>query len=156
MLKRSLLIGLVLALAVAIYPAAAKSKKPKPYKSQDFTIALSHPNFHSATEGNVVSVTAQEFFASCSIPASNGLDAHVLAVPKAYQKRTAVVSAMGSTVSGVYDLDLYFYDKSCENVGASNTEGTDEIGALPKGTAFIVVTNYAGEPGTSAHVMLKP
>jgi hypothetical protein len=149
-----LLLGLVAALAA---PAGAKKKKKvKPYKSETVTIQAGHPAFYS-TSGTIVSVTAQEFFQTCSVPqASNGVDAYVFEVPKAYQKITASIEAIGESVSPAgYDLDLYLYDKACKNVGVYNAAGTDEYGVLAKGTSFIVLHAYAGNP-VDAFVTLKP
>ena len=153
MLVAVLLLGLVAALSG---PAAAgKKKKVKPYKSETVTIAAGHPAFYS-TSGTLVSVTAQEFLQNCAIPSSNGADAHVFEVPKAYQKITSTIEATGSTASPAgYDLDLYLYDKSCSNVGVYNAAGTDEYGALGKGTAFIVLHAYAGVQ-VEAQISLKP
>jgi hypothetical protein len=158
MLKRGLVLGLTaaLALALALTPVSAAPKKPKPYKSAEGTLAASHPNFYSAS-GSVTSVTAKDFENSCAVPQSNGVDALVFAVPKAYQKRLASVTAVGTAATPAgYDLDLYTYDKACKNNGYSNAEGVDEYGYLAKGTAWVLVTNYAGEPGVKVHIEIKP
>lgn len=148
-----LLLGLVAALSA---PATAKKKKKKvkPYKSETVTVMAGHPAFFS-TSGTLVTVTAQEFLQSCSIPSSNGVDAYVFEVPKPYQKITSTVEAKGSTDNPAgYDLDLYLYDKKCNNVGAYNAAGTDEYGAMGKGTAFIVLHPYTGNP-VDAFITLK-
>jgi len=140
-----LLLGLVAALSA---PAAAKKKKKKvkPYKSETVTIAVGHPVFNGAT-GSVVSVTGQEFLQTCSIPSSNGFDAYVFAVPKPYQKLIASVEAIGESPTPVpYDLDIYMYDKKCNQVGASNAVSTDESGVMGKGTAYLLVHPYTGAP----------
>jgi hypothetical protein len=150
-----LLLGLVAALSA---PAAAgKKKKVKPWKSETVTIVAGHPAFHGPSGGNLVSVTAQEFFQSCAVPTvSNGVDAYVFEVPKAYQKLMASATATGSSQNPAgYDLDLYFYDKACAATGVSNAAGTDELGIMPKGTAFILVHAYTGNP-VDAQVTLKP
>ena len=147
-----LLLGLVAALSA---PAMAGKKKLKPYKSETVTITAGHPAFYS-TSGTILSVTAQEFLQSCAIPSSNGLDAYVFEVPKAYQKVTSSITAVGKSDNPAgYDLDLYLYDSSCENVGVYNAAGTDEYGALGKGTAFIVLHAYTGNP-VDAFITLKP
>jgi hypothetical protein len=141
---------------LAIAPAAWAGAKPKPYKSPDVTIAVSHPIFYGNT-GTVNDVTAKEFESSCATPASNGLDAYVFAVPKPYQKITATVEAIGSDSGpAAYDLDMYFYDKTCKTNGYANATGTDEYGVIPKGTAWILVDNYVGDPNVSVHIELKP
>jgi extracellular elastinolytic metalloproteinase len=148
-----LLLGLVAAISG---PAAAgKKKKVKPYKSETVTITAGHPAFYS-TSGTLVSVTGQEFLQNCAIPSSNGVDAYVFEVPKAYQKITSTITATGTTANPAgYDLDLYLYDKTCSNVGVYNAAGTDEYGAMGKGTAFIVLHAYTGNP-VDAQIALKP
>lgn len=157
MFKKALIVGLVLALAVAIYPASAakkKSKKPKPYKSEQVTLLVPHPVAHGAT-GSVNSVTAKEFESKCATPSTNGLDAYVFEVPKEYQSIVATVEATGSAGPGGYDLDVYIYDANCKNTGAANSDAVDELGAIPVGTAWILVHNYLGEPGAKAQIELK-
>lgn len=140
-----LLLGLVAALSG---PATAKKKKKKvkPYKSDTVSIAAAHPVFNSAS-GTVVSVTGQEFLQSCSIPSTNGVDAYVFAIPKPYRKLVASIEAIGVTDSPVpYDLDIYLYDKKCNQVGMSNAAGEDEFGVIGKGTAYALVHIYTGPP----------
>ncbi|MFN2593673.1 MAG: hypothetical protein ABR579_02145 [Actinomycetota bacterium] len=152
MKKRVLPVALAL---LMVAPAAWAGAKPQPYKSAEGTIALSHPIFYGNT-GTVNNVTAKEFEQTCAIPASNGVDSYVFAVPKPYQKVTAIVDAIGTdTGPAGYDLDMYFYDKTCKNNGASNVAGVDEEGLLPKGTAYVLVDNYLGDPNVSAHIELR-
>lgn len=149
-------VGAVVVALMAVVPAAwAGGARPQPYKSPEGTIAVPHPILYSNT-GSVNDVTAKEFEQNCSIPASNGVDAYVFAVPKAFQKTTAAIEAVGTdTGPGGYDLDMYFYDKTCKNNGAANASGTDEYGVIPKGTAFVLVDNYLGDPNVSVHIELK-
>lgn len=167
MSKKLLVLALVAALAVALVsPADAKKKRkkkkkaPKPYVSEVVTIHAGHPAFHSATEGNMASVTAQDFFNSCAVPSSNGVDAAVFEVPAAYQKIDAQVEAIGAGGPAGWDLDIYMYDSSCNEVGYFNSAGTElsesnETGLLYKGTAFVLVHNYLGVE-TDAHIELRP
>jgi hypothetical protein len=149
-----LLLGLVAALAA---PATAgKKKKVKPWKSETVTINVGHTALYDTSGGVFVGVTAQEFLQSCAIPSSNGFDSYVFEVPKAYQKIVSTVTATGSTPNPQgYDLDLFLFDKNCENVGVYNAAGTDEYGAMSTGTAFILLHNYAGTP-LEAQITLKP
>ncbi|MGH2695158.1 MAG: hypothetical protein ACRDJJ_10150 [Actinomycetota bacterium] len=153
MLKRAVVIGLVLALSLPGYSAWAGKKKPKPYKSEEVTLLLPHPVVYNST-GSVNSITAKEFEARCETPTTNGLDAYVFKVPKPYQKIEAVVEAKGSATVQ-YDLDIYLYDKKCTNTLAFNSESADEVGTIPKGTAWVLIHNYLGDPGTTAHIELK-
>lgn len=154
-MKRFLIVLLVLGLSVALLgPASAAKKKkkkgPKPYKSEEVTMEVGHPIFYSSS-GDVMSVTAQEFRRSCSIPSSNGFDGYVFEVPAEFQKIAATVEATGTSVTdpaSPADMDMYFFDESCEITGAANAAGTDEFGGLLPGTAFIFLHNYVGGPTT--------
>ena len=153
-MRRAIILGLTLALALSTQAAWA-GKKPKPYKSEEVSIAIAHPIFYSTTE-SVNTVTAKEFEARCAIPASNGLDAYVFEVPAAFQKVAASVEAIGSASGPLgYDLDMFIYDKSCQLTTVFNAEGTDEAGMIPKGTGYVLVQNYLGDPGTKLHIELK-
>ncbi len=152
------LIAISAAVAIGLLPSAASAgkKKPKPYKSETVHILAGHTVLNSAS-GSVVSVTGQEFIARCDIPATNGVDGYVFAIPKEYQSITSYIDATGSTSSptGVYDIDIYAFDGDCNLTVAMNAAGTDQSGALMKGTAFIFVHNY--EPGDlEVQFTLKP
>ncbi len=158
-MKKAVVAALVLALAVtAASPAiAGKKKAPKPYKSEPVTLAIGHPVFNG-TSGTVISVTGQEFIASCALPKSQGLDAYVFEVPAAYQKIAATVEAKADDPGPTpvpYDLDMYFFDADCNIVGTANAEGTDEFGAMLPGTKYVLLHNYTGF-GTTAHIELAP
>jgi hypothetical protein len=157
MLKRLLIAIVVAALAMVAQPALAGKKKPKPWKSEQVTLAVPHPVVYNST-GSVNSITAKEFESKCSLPASNGLDGYVFEVPKDYQKIQAHVAAIGAAAEtpAAYDLDLYFYDSKCTVTLVSQAVGTDENSVIPAGTAWIFMHNYLGEPGVSAHLELKP
>jgi len=157
MSKKFIAAFLVLGLLVAFSgPAVAKKKKgPKPFTSEEATINVGHPVFYS-TAGTPASFTAQEFLNSCAIPQSNGADAYVYEVPADYQNITASIQAFGSEGTQVaYDLDIFLYDASCAQVGVFNSTSADEGGVTPKGTAFVLLYNYTGDPVT-VHYELKP
>lgn len=157
MSKKLLIVGLVLALAAALTaPAAAGKKKkgPKPYTSEEVTVQIGHPVFNGAS-GTVVGVTPQEFIQTCALPSTNGLDAYVFEVPKAYQKIQAAIDATGSAQGIDHDIDIYLFDSSCAPAGAFNAVGTDESGVLSAGTAYILLHNYTGGP-TTMQFTLKP
>jgi hypothetical protein len=152
-----LLLGLLAALASPATGARRKKKKVKPYKSETVSIAAGHPVFHGASEGNLASVTAQEFFQTCAVPGSNGLDAWVFTVPKAYTKLVAAIEAKATSASPVpIDMDLYFYNKACDEVGFANAEAPGgESGIIPKGTSFVLMHPYTGAP-VDGYITLKP
>ena len=155
MLKKTIALGLALALSLVGSAAVAKTKKPKPYKSEDVQIAIAHPVVYGST-GSVNSVTAQEFQNSCAIPNSNGLDGYVFEVPKQFSKIDAQLDAIGEAGGAAgYDLDIYLYSPDCTPTLAFNQEGTDEAALLPKGTGWIFVHNYLGDPNTTFHIEIK-
>lgn len=133
--------------------AAKKKKGPKPYVSPEITIRTGHPAAHSQS-GTLLTVTAQEFIRTCSLPASNGVDAAVYEVPADYEGLTASIKALGAGAAAPYDLDLYLYDDSCTEVAVYNPTNTDEVGILTPDTAFILVHNYQPGPVT-AHIELR-
>jgi hypothetical protein len=160
-MKKLLVLLLVLGLAVSIVgPAGAKKKKkkaPKPYVTEEVEIQLGHP-MNNGNTGTLTSVTGQEFLNTCAIPASNGVDGWVFEVPAEYQKISTSAEATGTSVTDAAapaDLDMYFYDEGCAQVGQANAAGTDEFGAMSPGVAFIFLHNYAGGP-TTAKITLKP
>ena len=156
MAKKIAVLMVVLPLLIGSQAASAAKKGPKPFKSEEVTIAVPHPVVYGNT-GSVNSITAKEFEGSCSTPSSNGLDAYVFEVPKDYQNVQAEISAIGSSSGPAgWDLDIYLYDANCVTTFALNAEGTDESGVIPKGTAWILIHNYLGDPGLSAHIELKP
>ncbi|HEV3472784.1 MAG TPA: hypothetical protein VG408_06205, partial [Actinomycetota bacterium] len=142
----------VLLLIPATQAVAAK-KKPKPYKSDEVTIAIAHPILYTSTE-DAVNVTIQEFKNRCALPGTQGLDAHIFPVPDVYRTIDAGVSAIGA--GGTYDLDLLFFDETCAILGVSQATGTDEVGFMPAGTTYIALYNYLGDPNTAGHIELKP
>lgn len=152
------LIAVTVALAIMIVPATAvagkKKKGPAPY-TESASIAMGHPVFSSAS-GSVVSLTAQEFINTCSVPATNGADAYVFEVPAEYQKIEAQFEVKGTPgLPYAYDIDVYTYDSSCAQNSAQNSAGTDQLGYLFKGTAYLLVHNY--EPGPiDVELTIKP
>mgnify|MGYP000713443504 CR=1 FL=1 len=158
-MKRSILILLVLALLFPAGSAVAKKKgkkAPKPWTSEEGTIAVAHPVFYS-TSGDLISVTMQELKNTCAMPASQGLDAFIVEVPAEYQKIAATATATGSSAgAGGYDLDVFFFDSGCNILAASQNTGTDEVAFMPAGTAWIGVGNYLADPNVGVQVELKP
>ena len=152
------LIALTVALAIMVAPTTAlagkKKKGPKPYTSDAVSIEMGHPVFNG-NSGSIVGLTAQEFMNTCSVPASNGFDAYVFEVPADYQKIEAQLEAVGAGGVYAYDLDVYTFDSSCAMNSVQNSPGTDQVGFILKGTAFVLVHNY--EPGPiDVTLTLKP
>lgn len=159
MLRKTLvtLVAAALVAAPAGTGALAKAKKkkgPKPYVSSEIAIQTGHTAAHGPS-GTLVTVTAQEFIRRCALPASNGVDAAVYEVPADYRGLMAPVKAIGTGAAAAYDLDLYLFDESCNEVAYYNPVGTDEVGIITADTAFVLVHNY--EPGpVTVHIELTP
>jgi hypothetical protein len=152
------IIAVTVALAIMVAPTTAlagkKKKGPKPFTSETVSVQMGHPVFNGQS-GSVVGLTAQEFMGTCALPASNGFDAYVFEVPADYQKIVAELEAVGAGGVYAYDLDVYTFDSSCAMTSAQNSPGTDQVGYLAKGTAFVLVHNY--EPGPiDVTLSLKP
>jgi hypothetical protein len=159
-LKKALVLAVVLALGASLFsPAAvAKKKGPKPYKSEEGVIGAPHTLLYSST-GELNSVTANEFEATCAIPVTNGLDAYVYEVPEEYQAIQANIAAHGSA-QVAWDLYIFFYDADCKlNAYAIAAQGTvtmaDAEGIMPAGTTYVLIADFAGDPAT-IYYELKP
>lgn len=144
-MRRSIVIALVACLlgAFVALPAEAKKKKrkkkpPVTFKAEG-TLAVANPA--TLEQGGV---TQNEFIATCAAPASQGLDGYVIELPAKVGKVTSKVSVTGGDATGIYDLDMYYYDKDCGYKAASSTAGDDEIGAMPSGTKYVVVAAFWG------------
>ena len=158
-MKKLLVLALVLGLVVSIVgPAGAKKKKkaPKPFVSEEVTIELGHP-VANGNSGSLASVTGQEFLNTCAVPSTNGVDGWVFEVPAEYQKIAASAEATGTSVTDAAspaDMDMYFFDETCKQVGQANAAGTDEFGAMSPGVSYIFLHNYTGGP-TTGQITLK-
>jgi extracellular elastinolytic metalloproteinase len=146
-MRRSLplLVALCLLLGALVGPAEAAKKKKKKKKKPPvtFTTTGSFAAMNPATlEG--AGVTQNEFLAACSIPASQGVDGFVIELPAKVSKVTSTVNLTGGDATGIYDLDMYFYDESCASKGAASSAGTDELGAMPSGVKYVVVSAFWG------------
>jgi hypothetical protein len=144
--RRSFVVVLVACLVAAlmVMPVEAKKKKRKKRKppvtfQAEGSFALANP----ATLENQ-GITQNEFMASCAIPASQGVDGFVIELPAKVTKVASTVSAIGGDTTGIYDLDMYFYNSSCAPMGAASSAGDDEIGAMPAGTKYVVVAAFWG------------
>jgi len=162
MSRKALVHALVLVLVVGLLgptAMAGKKKKPKPYKSEEGSIAVPHTMLISSS-GDTNNVTLKEFENRCEIPTSNGLDGYVYEVPKAYQKIEADVAARAS--GGTRALYIILYDKNCEmqlfftGSDAIPSAEDDTEGRMPPGIAYIGLANFFGHPQVTVWVELKP
>ncbi|MGH2756845.1 MAG: hypothetical protein ACRDI3_03560 [Actinomycetota bacterium] len=163
MRSRRLVVPLVVLALVAslVVPSAVagKKKKPKPWKSEEGSIAVPHTMLISST-GERNNVTLREFEARCAIPATNGLDGYVYEVPKEYQTIPSKIAARGS--GGTRALYIILYDKDCQMqmyfTGSDAIPSTedDTEGAMPPGIAYVGLANFFGHPQVTVWVELKP
>lgn len=120
------------------------------------------PHDYAWNYGTLMSVTAQEFLADCSLPSTtNGVDAYVFETPPAYRKVKSTIQAFGQSSLTGHDLDIYLFDQACELTVSYASLNPDEIGEMPKGTAFILLHNFGINPGggggpVQAHFEITP
>jgi hypothetical protein len=115
------------------------------------TIDGGHPANYSQGSG----VTRSEFTSDCEFtPRTNGVDGWVTKVPaeKADYDHSLFARADGGSPAP-YDLDIYFFDKDCALLEASEPADTDTSGFIPEGTVYAMVTNY--EPGPPISLILS-
>jgi extracellular elastinolytic metalloproteinase len=144
-MRRTIFVAIILGLLAGALsmPADAKKKKLKPFVTTG-TIAVGHPaNFEAG-----VGIARGEFTETCAVPQSNGTDGYVIEIPATYMKKAANVSAVGSSETGAYDLDLFFYNDSCTEIGRAADIGTDQMGFMPAGTKYVLVNSW--EPAGAA------
>ena len=141
-MRRSIVLALVACLlgAFVVLPAEAAKKKKKPvtFKTEG-SFAVANPA--TIEQGGVVQ---NELTTTCAIPASQGTDGYVITLPAKVSQVISKVSATGGDTTGVYDIDMYFYDKNCVFKSAASTAGDDEVGAMPSGTKYVVVSAFWG------------
>ncbi len=139
-MRRTILVAMILGLLAGALsmPADAKKKKLKPYVETG-SIAVGHPaNFEAG-----VGIVRAEFTETCSIPQSQGTDGYVVGIPATHMKKAMPVSAVGSsTTGGAYDLDLFYYSDSCDELGQAADIGTDQVGTMPAGTKYVLVNSW--------------
>ena len=141
-MRRTILVALILGLlagALSMPADAKKKKKLKPFVTTG-SIAVGHPANYEVGVG----VVQTEFTDSCAIPQSQGSDGYVVEIPATHMKKPANVLATGSAASGEYDLDLFFYSDSCGSLGEAADIGTDQMGLMPAGTKYVLVTSWLG------------
>ena len=138
-MRRTILVALILGLLAGALsmPADARKRKPKPFVTTG-SIAIGHPANFEADLG----IVRGEFTQSCAVPQSQGTDGYVIEIPATYMKKAANVSTVGSSATGGYDLDLFFYSASCDKLGQAADIGTDQIGVMPVGTKYVLVNSW--------------
>lgn len=138
----------LLVLGMIAAPAAtAKKKKKKPVAQtitfeQEGTIRIAGP-----TSAAYFGITDGEFLVvhDCAqMPATQGHDAWIVEIPAEFQTGSASLKIEGSDASGLYDLDVYYYDASCGLMEPYLTEGTNPAGPILGGAKWAVVSMFTG------------
>ena len=144
--------SLVLGLLAGPSAFAGKKKKKKPPAPVTRTVTLEESGtimVPAPTSALLFGITEGEFVQTCAMPASQGVDGHVLELPEDFRLGTAQIEVLGADMTGAYDLDVYFYDASCALMGDySLTAGTDESGAIAPGASWVVVDLFVGANAT--------
>lgn len=130
---------------VQVFGTASTGIDPLPPKPLDppftesFTILGTNPT-SDLTGGGVV---AAELTGTCTFPpASQDSDGHVTKLPDGFGDGAHKVSVVGGDTA--VDLDLYFYNADCAQVGSVASAAKNEAGALPSGTVYVLTSNYTG------------
>ena len=77
--------------------------------------------------------------------AANGTDALIVTIPEYARDGTHRLKALGSSAAP-YDLDIWFQDASCANIGGVGSDGRDATEPIPAGTVYASIDLYAGAP----------
>lgn len=142
-MRRPLVAAIVacLLLGGAVAPATAKRKPRKPVRFEESgSLAIGHPGNDTAG----ANVTRAAFLESCAIPSTQGTDGYVIALPPEVTATNTNVSISGGDATGMHDLDIHFFDETCAPTGALSSDLSDEFGLMPSGTAYVLVTAWAG------------
>lgn len=143
-MRRLIALALVLALLGAMSAAPALAKKKKKAKppitfEASGAFAIGHPV--SIFEA---SITGTELTNTCAIPLSQGTDGYVVELSEEISQVPATVAVSGGDATGLYDLDLYFFNADCAPVGMSSTAEPNEFGAFGAGTKYVLVSAFLG------------
>lgn len=152
-MRKSLAIAIAALLVLGLVgaPSALAKKKKKKKKApatktitfeESGTIAIPAPS--SLVLGGVTEIEFTIAHGCASLPASQGVDGHVVEVPEEFRAGDATLEVLGSDATGAYDLDVYFYDAGCGLMEPYMTDGVDPSGAIPPGAAWAVVDLLVG------------
>lgn len=143
-MRRTVLVALVVCLvgSALLVPAEAKKKPKRPPAtfSESGSLAIGHPG----DLVDEVNVTRQAFVQTCAVPPSQGTDGYVIALPDEISAVNADVSIVGADATGFHDLDIFFFDEGCAPRGSISTDAVDEMGPMPAGTRYVLVTAFVG------------
>jgi hypothetical protein len=110
------------------------------------TLDAGHPGNYNSSVNN--GVTRADFTSDCAYtPRTNGVDGWVTKIPASLADGKHLLNAKVAGGSPApYDLDLYFFDKTCGLLGEEEAADTDTTGEIPEGTAYAMVANYSPGP----------
>jgi extracellular elastinolytic metalloproteinase len=112
---------------------------PGPPVTDEGTIDAGNPASDTAA-----GVTMADLEQNCTVPpATQGADGWVTRLPESFGDGMHRVEVRGDSAAP-YDLDLYFYDATCERVGSAASSAVDESGTLPSGTRYVLTQLWAG------------
>lgn len=142
-----LVIGLIGAPSAGAKKKKKKKKPPAPVTrvitfEESGTIAGPAPS--SLAIGGITESEFTVVNTCASLPASQGVDGHVVELPEDFRMGTATMEVLGSDATGAYDLDVYFYDAGCALMEPYMTEGANPTGAIPPGATWAVVDLLVG------------
>ncbi len=138
--------GLVDALAAlqhaATPPVATPSPDPVLYNASGTILGQAAWGFIDETVPSNASVTRHAFEASCtrSVPE---VDGYVFEIPEEFATGEMLLTASGSNLFGLWDLNLWLYSADCERMGNHLAGFFGDVSArLPEGARYAVVTNH--------------
>ncbi len=102
------------------------------------------------------SITLGDFELNCTYPPdSQGLDAYIFQIPPSLGTGNAIATGTGDGLA--YDLDMFFLDASCTEIGeAFASAAVDETGPVPAGTLYIALANFRGAETTATLTVVGP
>lgn len=143
--RRSLAVALLACIVVGTTILPVEAKKSKKKKAKKPITFSAEGSFALGNPGDLMGagITRNEFIETCALPASQGVDGHVIEVdgPIADVTSDIFVSGTGAVEP---DLDMYLYSESCSPMGSYSTASSSEAGVMVPGTRFVVVTAFIG------------
>lgn len=139
-LRRSVAPVLALAVLTSVLAFAPRASAEEAVYEAEGAIAGFNP-----LSSDVGGVTETSFLLACAVPPSQGVDGFVFELPEEFGAGDATMEVTGSDLTGVHDLDAYFYTADCSSAGDPiATAEPDEAGPIPADTAWVVVNAWLG------------
>jgi putative nucleotidyltransferase with HDIG domain len=119
-------------------PPPASPPAPQPFTAQGQLLA---PDLLGRIG---IGLTNRGPVGGCGPSGSQGLDAYVFELPADGPGPGAPVKVTGSDLLGLHNLAVTFVSEDCGTVGQLDTPAADEVGVLPAGTRYVVVSDRLG------------